>query len=441
MLPPPGRGGTVGSADPARLAPARRSQKGQVAMAPVEVDADASEVGLDAGRLARIGAYFRPYTDDGRLAGWLVLVGRAGKIAYLESYGRRNESGAPVELDTLFRIYSMTKPVTALAAMICYEEGLFDLKDPVGKFVPSFADSQILTGGSPEAPETVSSCEPMRIWHLLTHTAGLIYGFTGQNPVLSAIFEQAQAAVPAGTDLAGWCDAWARIPLLFEPGSAWNYSVAHDVLGRVVEVAAGEPLDRFFDERIFAPLGMSDTGFRVQTVDLHRLATLYALDADAGKVSPDEETGRWGVTTPDFFSGGGGLVSSASDYLRFAEMLRRRGEYGGRRVIGTRTVEYMTRNHLPGNADLAGFGVPLFADAPPERGYGYGLGVGVTIDPVARKVLCGAGTYGWAGAANTYFFVDPAEELTVLFLTQLVPFSVHPIEPRLSQLVYQAIVD
>jgi CubicO group peptidase (beta-lactamase class C family) len=410
-------------------------------MSALRVEVDPSEAGLDASRLARIDAYFRRYTDDGRLAGWLVLVSRGGKIAHLETYGRRDETGTPIEVDTLFRVYSMTKPVTAVAAMICYEEGLFDLNDPVSNLIPSFAGSRVLTGGSLEAPETEPSDEPVRIWHLLTHTAGLTYRSTGQNPLLSAIFDQTEATVPTGTDLAGWCEAWARIPLLFRPGSAWNYSIAHDVLGRVVEVAAGRPLDRFFAERIFEPLGMTDTSFRAKEADLDRLATLYVLGAQTDKVAPDEETGQWGTSKPDFFSGGAGLVSTAPDYLRFAEMLRRRGQYGGTRVLGTRTVEYMTKNHLPGNADLASYRIPLFADAHPEYGYGYGLGVGVTIDPVAHKVLDGTGSYGWSGAANTHFWVDPVEELTVIFLAQLMPIDVHPIETRLRQLVYQAIVD
>ena len=186
---------------------------------------------------------------------------------------------------------------------------------------------------------------------------------------------------------------------------------------------------------------MTDTGFQVKETDHDRLATLYELDPETNKVSPDAATGQPGISKPDYFSGVGGLVSTAPDYLRFAEMLRRRGEYEGARVLGTRTVEYMTKNHLPGNADRGSFGIPVVADAPPEHGQGYGFGVGVTIDPVARKVLAGAGSYGWSGAANTYFWIDPAEELTVMFLTQLTPYAVHPIEPRLSQLVYQAIVD
>jgi CubicO group peptidase (beta-lactamase class C family) len=410
-------------------------------MSAFHVEVDASEARLDSGRLARIGAHFRQYTDAGRMAGWLVLVSRGGKVAHLETYGHRYDTRAPIEVDTLFRMYSMTKPVTSVAAMICYEEGLFDLNDPVSNFIPGFSGSRVLTGGSPEAPETEPSGEPVRIWHLLTHTAGLIYSWSGQNPLLSTIFEQTEAAVPAGTDLAGWCEAWAQIPLLFHPGSAWNYSIAHDVLGRVVEVAAGLPLDRFFAERIFEPLGMADTGFQVQETDHDRLATLYELDLKTNKVSPNPAAGRDGTRKPDYFSGGGGLVSTAPDYLRFAEMLRRRGEYEGTRVLGTRTVEYMTKNHLPGNADRASFGIPVLADAPPDHGQGYGLGVGVTIDPVAHKVLAGIGSYGWSGAANTYFWIDPAEELTVMFLTQLVPYAVHPIEPRLNQLVYQAFVD
>jgi CubicO group peptidase (beta-lactamase class C family) len=211
-------------------------------MSALHVEVDASEAGLDPSRLARIGAYFRQYSDDDRMAGWLLLVSRAGKVAHLETYGRRDDTGAPVEVDTLFRIYSMTKPVTAVAAMICYEEGLFDLNDPVSNLIPAFAGSRVLTGGSPEAPETTPSGEPVRIWHLLTHTAGLTYPWSGQNPLLTAIFEKTAAAVPAGTDLAGWCEVWARMPLLFCPGSAWNYSVAHDVLGRVVEVVSGRPL-------------------------------------------------------------------------------------------------------------------------------------------------------------------------------------------------------
>jgi CubicO group peptidase (beta-lactamase class C family) len=186
---------------------------------------------------------------------------------------------------------------------------------------------------------------------------------------------------------------------------------------------------------------MTDTGFQVNGTGHDRLATLYELDTETNKVSPDAAAGLSATSKPDYLSGGGGLFSTAPDYLRFAEMLRRRGEYEGARVLGTRTVEYMTKNHLPGNADRGTFGIPVVADAPPELGQGYGLGVGVTVDPVAHKVLAGTGSYGWSGAANTYFWIDPAEDLTVMFFTQLVPYAVDPIEARLSQLVYQAIVD
>lgn len=409
-------------------------------MSGLDVDVEPSEVGLDPRRLDRVRTHFCRYVDDKRLAGWLIVVSRAGKVAYLESAGRRDETGAPIEPDTLLEIHSMTKPVTAVAAMICYEEGLFELTDPVSAYIPRFATVRVLKGGSSSSPITEPAREPVRIWHLLTHTAGLTYPFTGHNPVVAALFDQAEKSVPPASELAVWCDAWATVPLLFEPGSSWNYSVASDVLGRVIEVVSGKPLDVFFSERILQPLGMADTVFQGSRVDVGRLAALYALDPITSELTAVPAAGRYDSGDP-YLSGGGGLVSSAADYWRFMEMLRRRGEYGGVRLLAPRTVEFMTRNHLPNNADRASFGIPLFPDRAPEAGEGYGLGVGVTIDPVAAKALGGAGSFGWAGAANTYFGVDPKEELTWMFLTQFFPFAAYPIETRLKQLVYQAIVD
>jgi CubicO group peptidase (beta-lactamase class C family) len=404
-------------------------------------EVDPLMVGLDPHRLARISAHFRPYVDDGRLPGWLVLVSREGKIAYLETYGQRDGTGAPVEVDTLFRIFSMTKPVTGVAAMMCLEEGLFELNDAVSQFIPSFSDVRVWKGGSRSSPETVPATKPVRIWHLMTHTAGLVYGFTGGNPVVTSLFEEAEQAVPPGRGLAGWCDAWAGVPLLFQPGESWNYSVATDVLGRVVEVASGQRLDDFFSKRIFEPLGMNDTGFQVEAGEEKRLGATYVADAATGTATPDSDAGTVGIHEPPYLSGGGGLVSSASDYLRFAELLRRRGELEGARLLAPRTVDYMTKNHLPGNADRVGFGVPVFVDQPErDLGQGYGLGLGVMVDPLAAKTLATAGSYGWGGAANTYFWVDPKERLTYIFLTQFFPFAAYPISERLSQLVYQAIV-
>jgi CubicO group peptidase (beta-lactamase class C family) len=407
----------------------------------LSVEVEASKVGLDRARLARIAAHFRRYVDDGRLAGWLVLVSRAGKVAYLETYGRRNELGAPVDVDTLFRIYSMTKPVTAVAAMMCFEEGRLGLNDPVSDFIPSFGRATVWKGGTAASPQTAPPLGPVTIWHLLTHTSGLTYSFSGGNPVVTSLFEEAQAGVPAGTGLAGWCDAWVSVPLLFEPGSSWNYSVASDVLGRVIEVASGETLEQFFTTRIFEPLQMKDTAFRAPASDAGRLASMCVADAGTSKAVFVDGSAYHGVGKPDYFSGGGGLVSTAGDYSRFAEMMRQRGHLGGTRLLAPATVDFMTKNHLPGNADRASFGLAVLPEeAAGETGQGYGLGVGVTVDPVAAKTLVSAGSYGWAGAANTYFTIDPEQQLTFMFFTQLLPYGAHPIGPQLSQLVYQAIV-
>ncbi len=232
-------------------------------MSKLTVEADPAELGLDADRLGRIDRRLARYVDDGLLPGWLVTVSRHGRLAYVSCRGSRDlEAGLPVELDTLWRIYSMTKPITSVAAMMLYEEGAFELNDPVSAFIPSFADVRVYSGGSDLKPATVPATEPMRIWHLLTHTSGLTYGFHRVHPadamLRAAGFEWAS---PPGTDLARACDIWAGIPLLFQPGAEWNYSLATDVLGRVIEVASGQRLDEFFAARIFGPLGMSDTGF------------------------------------------------------------------------------------------------------------------------------------------------------------------------------------
>ena len=232
----------------------------------LEVEVEAGQVGFDPGRLARIDRHFARYVEDGRLPGWLVLVSRRGRIVHLATCGRRDlEADLPVELGTRFRIYSMTKPVTAVAAMQLYEQGAFALKDPVARFIPSFGDLRVYRHGPASDPRTEPATQPMRIWHLLTHTAGLTYGFHYAHPV-DELYRAAgfEWVAPEGRDLAECCELWAGLPLLFEPGSEWNYSVASDVLGRVVEVVSGQPLDRFFQERIFGPLGMTDTGFWVE---------------------------------------------------------------------------------------------------------------------------------------------------------------------------------
>jgi CubicO group peptidase (beta-lactamase class C family) len=415
-------------------------------MTELKAEADPAEVGLDPARLDRIDRHFRRYVDDGRLPGWLVTVSRRGRIAYVSSYGSRDvEEARPVETDTLWRIYSMTKPITSVAAMMLYEEGAFELHDPVSRFIPSFADVRVFAGGSDLKPMTVPAIEPVRIWHLLTHTSGLTYGFHRAHPV-DARYREAGFDIgwPRGLDLAACCDLFAAQPLLFQPGAEWNYSVATDVLGRVVEVASGQRLDDFFSERIFAPLGMTDTRFWVDEAGRDRLAALYTPSPDPAR-GPRRVDGLGRVAShpPRMLSGGGGLISTAADYNRFTAMLLDRpgspgGELDGERLLGPRTVAYMTRNHLPGGADMESYGRPLNAEAP-FRGVGFGLGFAVVIDAAEGKTLGSEGEYNWGGMASTAFWVDPAEELTVGFFTQLMPSSTYRIRPQLRQLVYQAL--
>jgi CubicO group peptidase (beta-lactamase class C family) len=419
---------------------------GGAAVDELKAEADPAEVGLDPDRLERVDRHFRRYVDDGRLPGWLITISRRGRLAHVSCYGSRDlEAGLPVATSTLWRIYSMTKPVTSVAAMMLYEEGAFELTDPVSAFIPSFAGVRVYAAGPDARPVTVPAAEPVRIWHLLTHTAGLTYGWHRVHPV-DARYRDAgfEWGTPAGLDLAQCVDAWAEQPLLFQPGTEWNYSVATDVLGRLVEVISGQNLDEFFASRILGPLGMTDTSFVAREPEVSRLGELYT-PGPGGQAVRLEAMGRTGRQRPRVLSGGSGLVSTAGDYHRFTQMLLARpgspaGELDGARLLGPRTVASMTRNHLPGGADLERFGRPLHAESP-MRGVGFGLGFAVVVDPVAGKTLSSAGEFSWGGAASTTFFVDPAEQLTVSFFTQLLPSSAYPLRSQLRQLVYQAITD
>jgi CubicO group peptidase (beta-lactamase class C family) len=411
----------------------------------LKAEVDPAEVGLDADRLGRIDGNFARYVDDGRLAGYLVTVSRHGKLAHVSSYGARDrEEGLPVESDTLWRIFSMTKPITSVAAMMLYEEGALQLTDPVSKFIPSFADLRVYAGGSDQNPLTVPATEPMRVWHLLTHTSGLTYGFHRVHTV-DAIYRAAgfDPGAPRGMDLAAACDGWASLPLLFQPGAEWNYGVSTDVLGRVVEVASGQSLDEFFAERILRPLGMTDTTFWVEDDRASRLAALYGLGPGRAMIKMGAPWDNARIK-PRMLSGGGGLVSTAADYHRFLQLLLDRpdspaGELDGVRLLGPRTVRYMGRNHLPGGQDIATFGRALYAESP-MHGSGFGLGFAVVTDPAAVQVDCSAGELSWGGAASTAFWIDQSEGLTVSFFTQLIPSNALPLRPQLRQLVYQSIL-
>ena len=408
----------------------------------LSVTAEPADVGFDADRLRRIDRHFRHYVDDGWLPGWLIAVMRHGELVHLARSGHADvENDVPVADDTVWRMYSMTKPITTVAAMRLWEEGAFELNDPVGRYLPAFAEQRVWRSGSVTNHVTDPVTEVMRIWHLMTHTSGLTYGFLYAHPV-DELYRRAgfEWSTPPGDDLATAIDRLATLPLLFQPGTEWNYSTATDVLGRLVEVLTGEPLDVALRRLVLAPLGMDETAFHADESLVDRLAALYMPHPGTRKATRFDAFGEGAKHPPAAFQGGGGLVSTARDYLRFAEMLRRGGELDGIRLLSPRTVEYMASNHLPGNADLSAFGRPLFAETTFD-GVGFGLGVSVTIDPVTAKVPGSVGDHGWGGAASTFFWVDPVEDLTVLFLTQLMPSSTHPIRSQLKQLVHQALVD
>jgi CubicO group peptidase (beta-lactamase class C family) len=410
-------------------------------MRRMSLELDPSDVGLDPARLAGVSRFFDRYVEEGKLPGFLVVVTRGGKVVYVVHRGFRDlENGAPVEADTRFRIYSMTKPVTSVAAMICYEEGLIALDDPLSKFIPEFAETRVFTGGSSFRPVTAPMSEPINIWHLMTHTSGLTYGWMHNHPV-DAMYRAASFEwdTPPDIDLAGCCSRLARLPLRCQPGTEWNYSVATDVLGRVVEVASGKSLEQFLADRLLGPLEMNETSFYVEGEGAERLAVLYCPDIVTGRATRASHMGEVALRRPSAPLGGSGLVSTAADYHRFTQMLLGHGELDGARILGARTVSYMTRNHLPGGAELAQFGNPIGEQS--EAGIGFGLGFSIVTDPAALKVTSNVGEFGWGGAASTLFWVDPQEELTVLFFTQLLPSTTYPIRRQLRQLVYSAIVD
>ncbi|MER5433578.1 serine hydrolase domain-containing protein [Streptomyces sp. NPDC002588] len=408
-------------------------------MALLRQEVDPSEVGLDAKALDRLDQHVAHYVDEGRLPGFLVAVSRGGRVAHLTTHGRRDvAAGLPVEADTLYRIYSMTKPVTSVAALILIEEGRLRLDDPVADHLPAFADQRVYAGGSGKDLRTRPVEQPLLVRHLMTHTAGLTFAFYHCHPV-DALYREAglESAVLPGSDLAGTVEAYARLPLQFEPGTQWNYSVATNVLGRIIEVVSGQPLDEFLAERVFRPLGMPDAGFQVSGEQTGRLAELYG--DTAGGIEPIPGLPLNG--RPRFLSGSGGMVATAYDVHRFTELLRRRGELDGVRLLAPETVDLMTRNHLPGDVDLRAFGSRPAHDEPGNDGVGFGLGVSVVIDPDRTQAPSGLGTYGWSGVATTTFWIDPSRDVSVQFLTQLRPRKSLKLYPDLKRLVQEAVTD
>ncbi|MGW0419694.1 serine hydrolase domain-containing protein [Streptomyces sp. NPDC003015] len=407
-------------------------------MAQLRQEVDPGEVGLDAKALDRLDQHFAHYVDEGRIPGFLVSVARGGRVAHLGTHGRRDlAADLPVEADTLWRIYSMTKPVTAVAALILVEEGRLSLDDPVAEYLPAFARPRVYVDGLGDSLTTRPADGPILVRHLMTHTAGLTFAFYHSHPV-DALYREAglESSVLPGSDLAETVAVYASLPLQFEPGTQWNYSVASNVLGRVIEIASGQTLDAFLAERVFGPLGMPDAGFWVTEEQAPRLSELYG-EKDDGTIAPVPGLPLRG--RPRLLSGSGGMVASAYDVHRFAELLRRRGELDGTRLLSADTVDLMTSNHLPGGADLRAFGTKPAHDEPGNDGVGFGLGVSVVIDPARTVAPCGLGSFGWSGAASTTFWVDPGRDLTVQFFTQVRPKSLK-LFPDLKRLVHEAVV-
>lgn len=392
-------------------------------------------LGFDTARLARIGRHIDAYVDDGRLPGALCLVSRRGEEVFFHACGQRDvERKLPMQRDTIMRFYSMTKPIASVALMMLYEEGRFQLDDPVSRSIESWQEMRVFAAGDADRYATEAPVAPVTIKHLLTHTSGLTYGFAGQHPV-DVLYQRAN--VNGGT-LDEMVAKLADMPLKFQPGSRWNYGVSTDVCGYLVQKFSGLPLDEFVAERITRPLGMRDSGFHVQPGGEGRFAACYQHVAPLAKRLQDDPEGSRYLRRPTFLSGGGGMVGTLDDYHRFATMLLNKGEFGGQRLLGRKTVEYMATNHLPGNVDLAAMGQPVFTETPYE-GIGFGLGFSVVVDPAAANVLDSVGEFAWGGAASTYFWIDPVEEIIVVFLTQLLPSSTYPIRRELKTLVYQAL--
>jgi len=404
----------------------------------------AERAGLSPERLARIDSHLkRSYVDPGKIAGALTLVHRRGETAHCSPLGLQDrERGVPMSEDTIFRIYSMTKPITSVALMTLYEHGLFQLDDPVHRFIPAFRDLGVYAGGKHPDFATEPCRRAMTVRDLLTHTSGLTYGFMERTNVDHAYRKLGLGTFGKGFrgNLEAFVDEVATLPLEFSPGTAWNYSVSTDVCGRLVEILSGEPLDRYLKRHLFEPLAMVDTGFQVPDTKRERFAACYMRGPGKKTLLMDDPATSAYLRLPAYFMGGGGLVSTAADYLRFCRMLLGGGELDGARILGRKTIELMTRNHLPGGQDLTQASIGMFAETT-MRGTGFGLGFSVTLDPVAAGNAGSVGSYAWGGAASTIFWIDPAEELIVIFLTQLFPSRTFNFRGQLQSIVYGAITD
>ncbi len=396
--------------------------------------------GLDLNRLNRIAGHMEDkYLATGKLPCAVTLVAREGRIVWQQAQGLMDvERGKPAQLDTLFRIYSMTKPITSIALMQLYEQGRFLLDDPVHKYIPAWRDLRVYKSGVYPNFVTTPVQRPMTIRDLLTHQSGLTYGFSCQTNV-DAAYRQLKLDGHMGLTLEKLVEELAHLPLEFSPGTAWKYSVATDVCGYLVQLLSGLPLDKYFSRYILGPLGMQDTFFTVPQDKLERFAACYEYQSgDRFRLQDDPQTSHF-TREHGFLSGGGGLISTIGDYYRFTQSLANGGELDGARIIGRKTLEFMRLNHLPGGTDLPRVSAGGFSETPYE-GSGFGLGFAVKVDIAKSQTISSPGEYGWGGKAGTTFFIDPVEDLQVIFMTQLSPSSSYMVRQELRAMVYGALV-
>jgi CubicO group peptidase (beta-lactamase class C family) len=415
--------------------------------------ASPESAGMSSTALARIEQHLKSrYIDAGRFPGTQLMVYRRGKIVHSSSLGYADlERKVPVKDDTIFRIYSMTKPITSVAFMMLVEEGRVAIDEPVHKYIPDWKDLGVFVAGTYPAYLTKPPVRPIQIVDLLRHTSGLTYAFQQRSNVDAGYRERKIGEVVTSGTLDTMIAELAKMALEFSPGEAWNYSLSTDVIGYLIGKISGIPFEQFLKERIFGPLGMNDTDFYVPADKAHRLAACYSADPPgqttfnaaerkAMLTLQDDPAKSSYLAPPTFYSGGGGLCSTASDYLTFCRALLNRGELGGVRLLGPKTLALMTTNHLPGGRDLPAMSRSMFAEAT-YNGMGFGLGFAVSMNPAQMLIAGSPGEYNWGGAAGTAFWIDPAEELITIFMTQVMPSTAFPIRRELRTMIYSAITD
>ena len=390
---------------------------------------------FDRARLARIDDHLRTkYIEPGLLPHAALLVSHHGDVVHHTVVGD-SRPGEPLRDDAIFRIASMTKPITSIAFMQLVEQGRVALGDPVAKVLPAFAKTGVFVSGGGNTPfVTRAPTSPMRMIDLLRHTSGLTYSFQERSNI-DAAYRKAGFERFDGGPIQSFVESVAALPLEFDPGTAWNYSVSTDILGAVVEQLSGQSLASYFADHIFAPLGMADTQFQVPREKLGRVPDCYVADPRVKlKLYDPGATSAW-ANPPGYFSGGGGLTATIADYHRFATMLLR----GGEGIVAPHTLRLMTANHLPGGGDLTQLSRSLFSEAD-NAGIGFGLGVATVVDAAATMVACNAGEFYWGGMFSTAFFVDPVDQVIMIFMTQLMPSSTYPIRRELKTMIYSALM-